>query len=87
MLIESADYAVLVVAIHSALQIFRPAGSGNPDGLYEYRITCFIIEPPTIIEPPYPPSIAIITGYYCNTTTLRNNVLQLIILFRSVAFV
>jgi hypothetical protein len=51
------------------------------------RITCFIIEPPTIIEPPYPPSIAIIAGYYCNTTTLRNNMLQLIILFRSVAFV
>jgi hypothetical protein len=42
MLIESVDYAVLVVAIHSASQIFRPAGSGNSDGLYEYRTYIFL---------------------------------------------
>ncbi|KAL5115663.1 G protein-coupled glucose receptor regulating Gpa2 C-term [Pleosporales sp. CAS-2024a] len=39
---ETNDYAVLVVAIHSALQIFRPAQRGNSDGLYEYRIYVFL---------------------------------------------
>jgi hypothetical protein len=33
----SLDYAVLVVAIHTALQVFRPATKGGSDGLYEYR--------------------------------------------------
>ncbi|KAH7068839.1 G protein-coupled glucose receptor regulating Gpa2-domain-containing protein [Paraphoma chrysanthemicola] len=34
---ETSDYAVLVMAIHSALQVFRPASHGASDGLYQYR--------------------------------------------------
>ncbi|KAH7089068.1 G protein-coupled glucose receptor regulating Gpa2-domain-containing protein [Paraphoma chrysanthemicola] len=34
---ETSDYAVLVMAIHSALQVFRPASFGPSDGLYQYR--------------------------------------------------
>jgi hypothetical protein len=41
-LIEFVDYAVLTVAIHSALQIFRSAESENSDGLYEYRTYIFL---------------------------------------------
>ncbi|QRC97059.1 hypothetical protein JI435_140460 [Parastagonospora nodorum SN15] len=35
------ETSVLVVAVHSALQIFRPAGRGNSDGLYDYRSYIF----------------------------------------------
>ncbi|KAI0132809.1 G protein-coupled glucose receptor regulating Gpa2-domain-containing protein [Xylariales sp. AK1849] len=35
--IESADIAVLMIAIHSALYIFRPRRSGGETGLYPYR--------------------------------------------------
>jgi hypothetical protein len=38
---RSSDYAVLVVAIHSALQIFRPASRGTSDGLYGQRYYIF----------------------------------------------
>jgi G protein-coupled receptor GPR1 len=31
------DYAVLVIAMHSALQVLRPATQGTSDGLYQYR--------------------------------------------------
>ncbi|KAF2032643.1 hypothetical protein EK21DRAFT_60163 [Setomelanomma holmii] len=31
------DYAVMTMAIHSALQVFRPASHGVSDGLYQYR--------------------------------------------------
>lgn len=31
------DYGVLVIAIHSALQVFRPASRGKSDGLHKYR--------------------------------------------------
>jgi hypothetical protein len=41
-LIEFVDYAVLIVAIHSALQIFRSAERQNSDGLYEYRTYIFL---------------------------------------------
>ncbi|KAF2829267.1 hypothetical protein CC86DRAFT_403913 [Ophiobolus disseminans] len=34
---ETSDYAVLVMAVHSALQVFRPATRGTSDGLYKYR--------------------------------------------------
>jgi hypothetical protein len=36
-----SDYAVLVIAIHSALQMFRPTARGNSDGLYDYRLYVF----------------------------------------------
>jgi hypothetical protein len=36
------DYAVLVIAVHSALQIFRPA-RGTSDGLYDYRYYIFAV--------------------------------------------
>jgi hypothetical protein len=32
-----SDYAVLVIAIHSALQVFYPVSQGGSDGLYNYR--------------------------------------------------
>jgi hypothetical protein len=35
------DYAVLLIAVHSALQIFRPASRGTSDGLYDYRYYLF----------------------------------------------
>ncbi|KAH7394959.1 G protein-coupled glucose receptor regulating Gpa2-domain-containing protein [Phaeosphaeria sp. MPI-PUGE-AT-0046c] len=38
---ETSDYAVLVIAVHSALQIFRPAARGMSDGLYEHRTYVF----------------------------------------------
>jgi hypothetical protein len=41
-LIDLVDYAVLIVAIHSALQIFRSAERQNSDGLYEYRTYIFL---------------------------------------------
>jgi hypothetical protein len=36
-----SDYAVLVIAIHGALQIFRPAARGTSDGLFDYRSYIF----------------------------------------------
>ncbi|EOA87030.1 uncharacterized protein SETTUDRAFT_115758, partial [Exserohilum turcica Et28A] len=34
---ETSDFAVLVIAIHTALQVFRPSGQQHSDGLYRYR--------------------------------------------------
>ncbi|KAF1955716.1 hypothetical protein CC80DRAFT_78023 [Byssothecium circinans] len=34
---ETSDYAVLVIAIHSAMQVFRPSSTIRSDGLYPYR--------------------------------------------------
>ncbi|KAF2492008.1 hypothetical protein BU16DRAFT_422080, partial [Lophium mytilinum] len=34
---ETCDYAVLVIAVHSALQVFQPGRSARTDGLYHYR--------------------------------------------------
>lgn len=36
------DYAVLVIAIHSALQVFRPSNAIRSDGLYPYRYQIYI---------------------------------------------
>jgi hypothetical protein len=33
----ATDYAVLVIALHNALQVFRPSTSLHADGLYTYR--------------------------------------------------
>ncbi|KAF2121470.1 G protein-coupled glucose receptor regulating Gpa2-domain-containing protein [Lophiotrema nucula] len=38
---ETSDYAVLVMAAHSALQVFRPSLSSQADGLYPYRHLVF----------------------------------------------
>jgi G protein-coupled receptor GPR1 len=32
-----SDYAVLVIAVHSALQVFQPDRSSRTDGLCQYR--------------------------------------------------
>ncbi|ORY09684.1 G protein-coupled glucose receptor regulating Gpa2-domain-containing protein [Clohesyomyces aquaticus] len=34
---ETSDYTVLVISVHSALQVFRPSGSLRSDGLYPFR--------------------------------------------------
>jgi G protein-coupled receptor GPR1 len=36
------DYSVLVIAIHSALQVFRPSASAAGDGLYPYRYHVYV---------------------------------------------
>jgi hypothetical protein len=41
-LTEPVDYAVLIVANHSALQILRPAERGYSHGLYQYRTSIFL---------------------------------------------
>ncbi|KAF1964586.1 hypothetical protein BU23DRAFT_492045 [Bimuria novae-zelandiae CBS 107.79] len=39
---ETSDYAVLVIALHSALQVFRPSRTIRSDGLYRYRHQVYI---------------------------------------------
>ncbi|OWP06462.1 hypothetical protein B2J93_9235 [Marssonina coronariae] len=41
--IEASDFAVLMIAIHSALYIFRPRSSGSEGGLYPYRRLAYIL--------------------------------------------
>jgi G protein-coupled receptor GPR1 len=36
------DYSVLVIAIHSALQVFRPSATAAGDGLYPYRYHVYV---------------------------------------------
>jgi hypothetical protein len=45
------DYAVLAMAVHSALQVFRPVSQGNSDGLYKYRyyLYCSVLLLPGIM--------------------------------------
>ncbi|KAF2265702.1 hypothetical protein CC78DRAFT_542954 [Lojkania enalia] len=39
---ETSDLAVLVIAVHSALQIFRPSRTTRGDGLYPYRYYVYV---------------------------------------------
>ncbi|KAK3202930.1 hypothetical protein GRF29_154g1226769 [Pseudopithomyces chartarum] len=39
---ETSDYSVLAIAIHSALQVFRPSNQIRSDGLYPYRHQVYI---------------------------------------------
>ncbi|PVI03545.1 hypothetical protein DM02DRAFT_246709 [Periconia macrospinosa] len=38
---ETSDYAVLAIAIHSAMQVFRPSNTIRSNGLYPYRYFVF----------------------------------------------
>ncbi|CAI6275947.1 unnamed protein product [Periconia digitata] len=39
---ETSDYAVLAIAVHSAMQVFRPSNTVRSDGLYPYRYPLFL---------------------------------------------
>ncbi|KAK2627686.1 hypothetical protein QTJ16_002332 [Diplocarpon rosae] len=41
--IEASDFAVLMIAIHSALYIFRPRSTGSEGGLYPYRKFAYML--------------------------------------------
>ncbi|KAF9739645.1 hypothetical protein PMIN06_011951 [Paraphaeosphaeria minitans] len=39
---EASDFAVLCIAVHSALQVFRPSNVVHSDGLYPYRYYVYV---------------------------------------------
>ncbi|KAL2070776.1 hypothetical protein VTL71DRAFT_13802 [Oculimacula yallundae] len=57
--IEASDFAVLMIALHSALYIFRPRSSGGEGGLYPYRRLAYIL---WVIFPLLMASLAFING-------------------------
>ncbi|POS82660.1 hypothetical protein EPUL_005978, partial [Erysiphe pulchra] len=57
--IEQSDVAVLIIAIHSALHIFKNKPFGKEEGLYPYRYTAYTI---WCLFPPGMASLAFIGG-------------------------
>ncbi|KAF2659202.1 hypothetical protein K491DRAFT_558533, partial [Lophiostoma macrostomum CBS 122681] len=55
------DYAVLVMAVHSAIQVFRPSTSTRNDGLYPYRAFVFA---GALLIPVLMSSLAFINPHY-----------------------
>ncbi|KAG4440658.1 hypothetical protein IFR05_003856 [Cadophora sp. M221] len=57
--IEASDFSVLMIAIHSALYIFRPRSSGGEGGLYPHRNLAYIL---WVVFPLLMASLAFING-------------------------
>ncbi|KAK0120766.1 hypothetical protein ONS96_010968 [Cadophora gregata f. sp. sojae] len=57
--IEASDFSVLMIAVHSALYIFRPRSSRGEGGLYPYRKLAYLL---WIIFPFLMASLAFING-------------------------
>ncbi|MCJ1390667.1 hypothetical protein MMC18_003528 [Xylographa bjoerkii] len=68
---EASDFAILMIAVHAALYVFRSSAARGEAGLYEHRYmayTCWIIYPTLMaslafINPVHP---YISSGAYCN---------------------